>query len=234
MRKEKVVRQAPSIGGAMELCYWAKSSGHNRLSRLYTEGLKRALISWLLYSVLRFLYLLALVRTTSVTDWISKSLCKVWLETYQGALLIILRIFDCNVWRILLLDGLLHPHSSFPYVQMGRSIALYTVSLLSMDSGERAFISQLMFLSSSWHRLAFMCVFHVSFSSRWIPRYFASFLTGMGVLWRFTGGHVSFFLTLTDRTQRNYWVIKIETDNWWYHGIILNSRIWHMVHNEHI
>jgi len=66
------------------------------------------------------------------------------------------------------LDGLLHPHSSIPYVQMGRSIALFTVSLLSRDSCERAFISQLMFLSlsSRWHRLAFICVFHVSFSSR--------------------------------------------------------------------
>ena len=67
-----------------------------------------------------------------------------------------------------MLDGLQHPHSSIQYVQMGRSIALYTVSLLSRDSCERAVISQLMFLSlgSSWHRLAFMCVFHVSFSSR--------------------------------------------------------------------
>jgi hypothetical protein len=66
------------------------------------------------------------------------------------------------------LDGLLRPHSSVPYVQMGRSIVLYTVSLLSRDSCERAFISQLVFLSvsSSWHRLAFMCVFQVSFLSR--------------------------------------------------------------------
>jgi len=56
------------------------------------------------------------------------------------------------------LDGLLHPHSSNPYVQMGRSIVLYTVSLLSRDSCERVFSSQLMFLSlsSSWHRLAFI------------------------------------------------------------------------------
>ena len=121
------MRQAPSIGGSLQLCYWAKSSGHNRWSRLSATGLKGALISWLLCSVLRFLYLLALILTTSVTYWISKSLCKVWLETYQGALLIILSIFDWNVWRTLVLDGLLHPHSSIPYVQMGRSIALYTV-----------------------------------------------------------------------------------------------------------
>jgi len=35
-----------------------------------------------------------------------------------GALLIILNSFDWNVWRILVLDGLLHPHSSIQYVQM--------------------------------------------------------------------------------------------------------------------
>ena len=47
-----------------------------------------------------------------------------------------------------MLDGLLHPHRSIPYAQMGRSIALYTVSLLSRDNCERAFISQLMLVNS--------------------------------------------------------------------------------------
>jgi len=63
----------------------------------------------------------------------------------------------------MLLDGLMNPRSSIPYVQTGRSIALYTVSLLSGDSCERAFIGQIMLLSlsSSWRRLAFMCVFKV-------------------------------------------------------------------------
>ena len=139
------MRQAPSVDGSLELCYWAKSSGHNRLSLLSTEGLKRVLISWLLCTVLRFLCLLVLILITSVTYGVSKSLCKVWLETYQGALLIILCIFDWNVWRILVLDGLLHPHSSIRYVQKGRSIVLYTVSLLSRDSCGRVFISQFMF-----------------------------------------------------------------------------------------
>ena len=134
------MRQAPSIDGSLELCYWAKSSGHNRLSRLSTEGLKRVLISWLLCTVLRFLYLLVSVLITSVTYGISKSLCKVWLETYQGALLIILSVFDWNVCRILVLDGLLHPHSSIPYVQMGHSIVLYTVSLLSRNSCESVYL----------------------------------------------------------------------------------------------
>ena len=63
---------------------------------------------------------LALILTTSVTYWISKSLCtRFGLETYRGALLIILSNFDCNIWRILVSDGLLHPHSSIPYSVVG-------------------------------------------------------------------------------------------------------------------
>ena len=54
-----------------------------------------------------------------------------------------------------MLDGLLHPQSSIPYVQMGPSIALFTVSLLSRDSCERAFISQLMFLSFKFQLVSF-------------------------------------------------------------------------------
>jgi len=110
------------------------SSGHNRLSRLSTEGLKRVLISRLLCTVLRFLYLLVLILIISVTYGISKLLCKVWLGTYQGELLIILSIFDWNVWRILVLDGLLHPHSSIPYVQMGRSTKLKNAAVLHHHS----------------------------------------------------------------------------------------------------
>jgi hypothetical protein len=75
------VRQAPYIGGSLDLHYRAKCSGHNRLSLLSASGLKSALISWLLCSVLRVLYLLALIVTTFVTNWISISLCKFRLET---------------------------------------------------------------------------------------------------------------------------------------------------------
>ena len=52
----------------------------------------------------------------------------------MGALLIILRAFLTGMfggswcW-----NGLLHRNSSIPYVQMGRSIALCSVSLLSRD-----------------------------------------------------------------------------------------------------
>jgi len=57
------VRQAPSIVVSLELSYWAKSSGHYRLTRLSANGVKSALISWLPCSVLRFLYLLTLILT---------------------------------------------------------------------------------------------------------------------------------------------------------------------------
>jgi len=62
-----------------------------------------------------------------------------------------------------MLDCLIQTHSSIPYVQMGRSIALYTVSFLSEDSCDLAFSGKLMFLSlsSSWRLLAFMCAFQV-------------------------------------------------------------------------
>jgi hypothetical protein len=69
------------------------------------------------------------------------------------------------------LDGLMQPRSSISYVQMVRSVALYTASLLPGDSCERAFIGHLMLLSlsSSWRRLAFMCVFQVRINIKmWI------------------------------------------------------------------
>jgi hypothetical protein len=49
---------------------------------------------------------------TSVTYGMLRSLCKVAFDTYQGALTSFLSILDWNVWRIFVLEGLLHPHSS--------------------------------------------------------------------------------------------------------------------------
>ena len=109
--------------------------------------------------MLRFLYLLVLILITSVTYGISKPLCKVLLETYQGALLIILSIFDWHVWRILVLDGLLHPHSSIPYVQMGRSIVLHTVSLLSLLNWSNKFERRLVFSTFRLAKIA-VSLFH--------------------------------------------------------------------------
>ena len=84
LKQEQVVMQAPSIGGSLQLHYWAKYPGHNSLSRLSATEFKSALISWLLCSVLQFLYLLALILTTSLMYWISKLLCKFRLDAYQG------------------------------------------------------------------------------------------------------------------------------------------------------
>jgi hypothetical protein len=56
------------------------------------------------------------------------------------------------------LEGLLHPHSSIPYVQTGLIIALYMVILFSMDSRDFLFISQFIFqtLGSNCLVLAFI------------------------------------------------------------------------------
>jgi hypothetical protein len=49
---------------------------------------------------------------TSVTYGMRKSLCKVMFDMYQGALANFLNVLDWNVWRIFVLEGLLHPYSS--------------------------------------------------------------------------------------------------------------------------
>jgi hypothetical protein len=46
------------------------------------------------------------------------------LETYHGAFVVILKVFNWYVWRILVFDGLAHPHNSIPYVHVGFSMAL--------------------------------------------------------------------------------------------------------------
>jgi hypothetical protein len=74
----------------------------------------RSLISWLLFCAVRFLWFFAYVLTTSVTYGMTKSLCKVTFDMYQGSLPSFLNVSDWNVWRIFVLEGLLHPHSSIP------------------------------------------------------------------------------------------------------------------------
>jgi hypothetical protein len=61
------------------------------------------------------------------------------------------------------LEGLLHPHSSIPYVKTSLIIALYMVILFSRDSCDFLFISQFIFLtlSSNCLLLAFTCDRHV-------------------------------------------------------------------------
>jgi hypothetical protein len=71
---------------------------------------------------------------TSVTYFMPKSLCKVTFDKYQGALANFLNVLDRNVWRIFVLEGLLHPHSSIPYVQTGLIIALYIKKIFGVFS----------------------------------------------------------------------------------------------------
>jgi hypothetical protein len=60
-----------------------------------------------------------------ITDkGIFRSSCKVWLETYNGAIVIILKDLNWYVCSILMFDGLAHPHSSVSYVHMGFSMGL--------------------------------------------------------------------------------------------------------------
>jgi hypothetical protein len=51
---------------------------------------------------------------TSVKYGMPKSLCKVTFDMYQGALASFLNVLDWNVWRMFVLEGLLHPDSSIP------------------------------------------------------------------------------------------------------------------------
>ncbi|PNF41058.1 hypothetical protein B7P43_G07663 [Cryptotermes secundus] len=51
---------------------------------------------------------------TSVTHGMLRSLCMVAFDTYQGALTSFLSVLDWNVWRIVVLEGLLHLHNSIP------------------------------------------------------------------------------------------------------------------------
>jgi hypothetical protein len=97
------------------------------------------------------------------------------LDTYQGALKMIRRIFDCAVCMSFALDLLAQPHSWMPYVQIGFRTALYIRSLLSMEMCDFFPRSQYRSLSlcSSCFRFVRMCCFQVSLLSKVNPRYFA-------------------------------------------------------------
>jgi hypothetical protein len=105
------LKQVPSIDGSLELILWDPLTTFCCL--LPISGF-RSLISWLLFCAVRFLWFFAYVLMTSVTYGMLKSLCKVMFDMYQGAWANFLNVLDWNVWRIFVLEGLLHPHSSIP------------------------------------------------------------------------------------------------------------------------
>jgi hypothetical protein len=166
------VRYNPSI---VLWNYLARSSGHILWCLLTLfDWSNISLISWLLWPVACSLYLLAWSVISSGRNWILMSLWNVRFKTKQGAPLIILRVSDWYVWSIFVLDGLLHPHNSTPYVQTGLSIVSYMVNLFSTQSFDFLFFSQYQFssFSSSWRLLALMWFFQVNFLSRCRPRAF--------------------------------------------------------------
>jgi hypothetical protein len=55
-------------------------------------------------------------------------------ETYHGALVIVRSTFDWSLWITLVFDGLAHPHSWIPYVQIGFNMHLYINVLFSRES----------------------------------------------------------------------------------------------------
>jgi hypothetical protein len=60
-------------------------------------------------------------RITVRTCEMCRSEWRVWLETYHGALVIILRILNWYRWMTAMLDLVAHLHSSIPYVHTGFS-----------------------------------------------------------------------------------------------------------------
>jgi len=97
-----------------------------------------------------------LSNTTSRTYGIFKSSCRVKLDTYQGALVIMRRIFDCAFCNIAWIDLLAQPQISMPYVQIGFIIVLYIRSLFAIEScdflpsSQDFFLLSAQFASSSW------------------------------------------------------------------------------------
>ena len=71
---------------------------------------------------------------TSRTYGTFTSSCRVKLDTYRGALVIMCRIFDCAFCSIAWFYLLAQPQISIPYVQIGFIIVLYIKSLFSVDS----------------------------------------------------------------------------------------------------
>jgi hypothetical protein len=55
---------------------------------------------------------------------IARSASRVWLDTNHGAFVIECNIFNWNVCRTFVLEGLLQPHSSIPHVQIGFNMIL--------------------------------------------------------------------------------------------------------------
>jgi len=153
-----------------------RSMGRVRVSRLgcpissngWSNGLGCISSFWWCFAYLS--------NTTSRTYGIFKSSCRVKLDTYQGALVIIRRIFDCAFCNIAWLDLLAQPQISVPYVQIGFIIVLYIRSLFAIDSCDFLPSSQDNFFTFSSICFLFVTMWSLQFNlwSRCIPTYFVT------------------------------------------------------------
>jgi hypothetical protein len=146
-----------------------RSEGHCRLSlRLTCSGLLNS-VSWLFSCrISRLWYMVDYFFISPVTNGIWRCLCNVRFETYNGTLVMERSTFDWNRWSTFVFDGLVHPQSSIPYVQIGFRIHLYTRILFSSESLDFRPRSQdicCTFKFMCW-RFVLMCVCQVSFWSR--------------------------------------------------------------------
>jgi hypothetical protein len=132
---------------------------------------------------------------SSVMNGIWSSLCNVKFEIYHGALVMVCSTFDWSLWIILVFDGLAHPHSWIPYVQIGINMHLYIKVLFSRESLDfrpKSHDICRTFKLSCWHFV--LCFCQVSFWSRYRPKYFTSVCTGIWMLLIVVGGQFVCFI----------------------------------------
>ena len=112
-----------------------------------------------------FIWAVLCLVISSLIVVIIKSVCRTLFGTYQGALVIALRILFWNLCSISMLEWDAVPHRGIPYVQMGFNIVSCSGTLFLRDSSDFLPIIQYIFLSvrSSCFLLACMCAFHVVF-----------------------------------------------------------------------
>jgi hypothetical protein len=123
-----------------------------------------------------------------MTNGICRSLWRVRLETYHGAMVIKRRALDWNLWIIFVFDGSLQPHRCIPYVHKDFIMHLYSRSLFSMDNLDLRPKSQGISRSLSFWRFVLTCFCYVNFWPRYNPEYFASVWTGICMLLMLTCG----------------------------------------------
>ena len=121
---------------------------------------------------------------SSLMVGIWRSECSIWLGMYRGAFVTILRILFRSLCSISMFDWDADPHKGAPYFQMGFSTLLYIMSLLARDNLDLRPKAQYIRCSNSPRclRLRWICGFHVSRRSRWIPRYLTVVPFGMIVM----------------------------------------------------